>query len=159
MPDWVKLRDETAPVLWGIAYRILNHYDDARDCLQNVYLEAIESSQTNNIKNWPGFLRWLVTRRAIDMRRRRRSFAELADSDLSQPDTNQLEIAETISIIRDELNNLPTNQAIAFWMFSVEEISGREIAQVMGISENAVRMLTHRARKHLQSKLARYYQP
>ena len=93
------------------------------------------------------------------MRRKRRPFVVLAESDLAQPDADQLEIAETISMIRHELNNMPTNQAIAFWMFAVEETSGREIAQIMGISENAVRMLTHRARKHLQNKLTRYHQP
>lgn len=159
MPDWLKLQDETVPQLWGTAFRILNHYDDARDCVQDSILEALESAKVNSIENWPGFLRWLVVRRAIDLLRRRRSSIELTEFDLIQVDCNDAELAETVAMIRSELKNLPGDQAFAFWMFAVEEASGREIAQTIGVSENAVRLLVHRARKHLKSKLAPYHQP
>ena len=154
MPDWLKLRDENAPILWAIAFRILVQHDDARDCVQEVLLEAIETSRRTVIRNWPAYLRWLTTRRSIDALRRRRPHQELFDSSLAVSMPCELELKEAKELVRNELSLLPIEQSTAFWMFHVEEMSGKEIAQLMNTTPNAIRILVHRTKKHLQSKLA-----
>ena len=69
--DWDKIRETHAPMVWNTVARILKHQDDALDCFQDVFAEAIERGRRSPVTDWGAFLRWLATRRAIDYLRRR----------------------------------------------------------------------------------------
>ena len=58
-------------------------------------------------------------------------------------------------LVRGELASLPSPQAQAFWLVSVEQRSYEEVAAQMEIERNHVGVLVHRARKHLQQRLTR----
>ncbi len=155
MTDWEQIRKEYGPAVWAVAYRILAHHEDARDCLQEVFLEAIRSPQSAEVRNWGGFLRWLATRRAIDaLRKRRRNATQAMGAEPSGPDpVDPVELHETIEIIRRELARLPDSQAAAFWMSSAEQMTYEQIAEQLQITPNAVGMLIHRARQQLKLSL------
>ncbi len=155
MTDWEQIRREHGPAVWAVAYRILAHDEDARDCLQEVFLEAIRSPQSAEVRNWGGFLRWLATRRAIDaLRKRRRQATHAMSAEPSGPtQADQVELNETIEIIRRELARLPESQAAAFWMSSAEQMTYEQIAEHMHITPNAVGLLIHRARQQLKVSL------
>ena len=155
MTDWEQIRREHGPAVWAVAYRILAHDEDAHDCLQEVFLEAIRSPQSAEVRTWGGFLRWLATRRAIDgLRKRRRHATQAMSAEPSGPEpVDQVELNETIEIIRRELARLPESQAAAFWMSSAEQMTYEQIAEQMQITPNAVGMLIHRARQQLKLSL------
>lgn len=52
------------------------------------------------------------------------------------------------------IDSLPKNQHIAFTLSKYEEMSQREISNVMGITEGAVEALLQRAKANLQKKLS-----
>lgn len=60
-----------------------------------------------------------------------------------------------------ELHNailkLPENQQIAFNLNKFDDLSYKQIAEVMDVSLSTVESLIHRAKKNLQKKLASYY--
>jgi len=56
------------------------------------------------------------------------------------------------------INSLPDNQQIAFNLHKFDDLSYKQIAEVMDISLSSVESLIHRAKKNLQKKLAKYYQ-
>ncbi len=155
MTDWEQIRREHGPTVWAVVYRIIAHFEDAQDCLQEVFLEAMRSPQTAEVRNWGAWLRWLATRRAIDMlrsRRRERTHAMVAEpSGPMAPDS--LESRETIEIVRRELARLPDSQATAFWMASAEQMTYQQIGEQMQITPNAVGLLIHRARMQLKLSL------
>lgn len=155
MTDWEQIRKEHGPAVWAVAYRILARYEDACDCLQEVFLEAIRSPQSAEVRNWGGFLRWLATRRAIDgLRKRRRQATQAMIANPTGPDeADQVELHETIEIVRRELARLTESQAAAFWMSSAEQMTYEQIAEQMQITPNAVGMLIHRARQQLKQSL------
>ncbi len=156
--DWEEVRREYAPMVWSVVWRILAHDADALECSQEVFLEAIERSRGLPVDNCGGFLRWLATRRAIDMLRRRKRQPKLADMEsleagrLESP-TAAVEFEDLVRVVRAELASLPRPQAEAFWLVCVEERSYREVADLMAIQANAVGILVHRARQHLRRVL------
>jgi RNA polymerase sigma-70 factor (ECF subfamily) len=156
--DFEKIRESHASIVWSVAWRILRNHADALECSQEVFLEAYQKSLTTSVENWGGFLNWLTARRAIDILRKRvrqpvSQGAELADFAKKCPPDSAAVLAELTELIRNELRALPSNQAEAFWLTSVEEMSYSEVASQLNIEVNAVGVLVHRARKHLKAAL------
>jgi RNA polymerase sigma-70 factor (ECF subfamily) len=141
-----------------VVWRILKHRDDALDCFQDVFTEAMSRSQGPPVADWGALLRWLATRRAIDSLRRRRQRATVGGDldrirDGGPTAEQQATFAELVERVRGELANVPNRQAEAFWLVCVEERTYEEVARQMGIERNAVGVLVHRARQHMRARL------
>jgi len=156
--DWDKIREIHTPMVWSTVARILKHREDALDCCQDVFSEAIERDRCDPVNDWGAFLRWLATRRAIDClrRRKRRSIAsgkvEHVHDATPSAEANAT-FKELVEIVRNELASLPDRQAEAFWLVCVEDCTYEEVAQQMKVKKNAVGVLVHRARRHMRSQL------
>jgi RNA polymerase sigma-70 factor (ECF subfamily) len=78
--------------------------------------------------------------------------AAVADPVLQRVDTQQrLRIAEAI------LNRLPESQRTAFVLFELEDLSGAEIAQMLGVSVGTVRSRLRLARQTFAREVARIF--
>ena len=137
--------------------RIVGNDHDAEDVAQDVFLEAHRIGQTKEIRNWPGFLRLLASRRAIDLLRQRNNPVAFpvsipeAGTRSDCPEPYQAVIAtELIERLRNSLGLLPDGQGQVFSMRYFEDMSNEEIAESLGISSNAVALALHRARTRLQ---------
>lgn len=162
MHDWHEIRVKYGQLVWSTVYRILVDECDAMDCYQDVFLEAFERVGKNPVRNWPGLLRWLATRRAIDRLRRRHreqqqviradGIEELVES-ATEP-SSSLEMQELKARLRSELATLPSQQAEAFWLRHIEELTYSEIGDLMDVDINTVGVLIHRARAKLRRRMA-----
>jgi RNA polymerase sigma-70 factor (ECF subfamily) len=160
MHDWRKITEQHGDQVWGTVFRILKNYDDAMDCYQDVFTEAFQKTREKSVRNLPGFLRWLAVRRGIDRLRARnnsnRCTSERPSEDIEAPTENpadSLDISELVERVRRELTKLPENQAEAFWLCCVEQISYAEVAKQMSIDKRHVAVLVHRARRRLRESL------
>ena len=145
-------------MVWSTVARISKHREDALDCCQDVFVEALKRSRSSPVRDWGAFLRWLATRRAIDHLRRRQRRSTAAGNVSLVPGgatsvTEDAVFSELVDVVRNELGNLPDRQAEAFWLVCVEEQSYEEVAQQMGVERNALGVLVHRARQHMRSRL------
>lgn len=61
------------------------------------------------------------------------------------------------SALHKAIDKLPANQKTAFVLKNYEDLSYKEIMEVMKLSMSAVESLIHRARTNLQKELAEYY--
>jgi RNA polymerase sigma-70 factor (ECF subfamily) len=162
MPDWGRIREKHGPVVWETVYRILANHADACDCFQDVFTEVMDRSSPGRVRDWPAFLRWLATRRALNRLRQRRVEAKrvqgggdasfVADNSL-RPES-QLEWDELVERVRHELARLPQPQGEAFWLRCIEQMSYAEIGAQLGVDSNAVGVLVHRARQKLRQILS-----
>ncbi|MCA9062629.1 MAG: RNA polymerase sigma factor [Planctomycetaceae bacterium] len=156
--NWREIETRFRQDIWAAVYRVLGNEQDALDCMQDVLVEAFQKSQQVQIRNWPGYLRWLATRRAIDQIRSRKHILTepLTDvHDLHASETQDpLQLQESVEAVRRELTLLPHSQATCFWLFSVECLTYQEIADLTGQTANAVGLTIQRARRTLQARLA-----
>jgi RNA polymerase sigma-70 factor (ECF subfamily) len=70
----------------------------------------------------------------------------------------KMENKENAAILFKAVDQLPANQKTAFILNKTENLTYREIAEIMESSESAVDALMQRAKKNLQKILKEYYQ-
>jgi RNA polymerase sigma-70 factor (ECF subfamily) len=154
--DWNELVRREGPGVYRAAWRILGHEADTEDVVQNVFLEAHRQWCTRPTAEWIGILRSMATRRALDLLRRRRSFAA-SDELLAVPATDdpvasaiERELAARLTQV---LADLPPREAEVFCLRFFEDFSYEQIAAQLGISGSAVSTALNKARAKLETML------
>lgn len=162
MATWSEIVGRHSALIWRTAYRLLGNHADAADCFQEAFLAAVELSRRQRVRNWPGLLQQLATRRALDQLRSRAARGRLAGSPpdwtaVASPNpgpAQEVEAAELAASLRAALADLPAQQAEVFCMRLLSDLSYRDIAKLLGLSTSAVGVLLHRARSRLREILS-----
>lgn len=141
----------------------LHNADDAEDLTQDIFVKVWHS-----LKSFDGrstFSTWLyriAVNQAINQVRKNklRSFAginsEIHESQYSDDNAEEtLERKELKKQIWQAIDKLKSNQKKAFVLFYYQELSIKEVAEVMDLSQKATESLVFRARKNLQKALSK----
>ena len=147
------------PRLFGIAYRMLGSAAEAEDIVQDVWVRWQRYDRAL-VENPPAFLATMTTRLSINVLQSARSRHETyigpwlpepvdtsADPQLGAERGEALQFA--VLILLEKLT--PTERA-AYVLREAFDYSYRMIADVVQLSEPAVRQLVSRARKHLAAE-------
>jgi RNA polymerase sigma factor (sigma-70 family) len=155
------------------SYYFIGNLEDAEDLSQEIFLEIIKS--ISSFRGTSSFSTWLyriIVNRSINIIRknnRRNIFGsierlfqktgETEDNTGQEPsdDCDPLNEKETKDYLNNAISGLPENQRIAFVLNKYEELSYKEIADVMNLSVSSVESLIHRAKNNLQKKLVNYF--
>jgi RNA polymerase sigma-70 factor (ECF subfamily) len=158
----------------NICFRFTNNKEISEDLTQDIFIEIFRSIQMfkGNAKFRTWIYRIVITKCLDHLKgaKRKKRFAmfqsifgdhemveSLPASDTHNP-AKQLEDQERIKILQLALDELPTNQRIAFTLSKYDEMSYQEIASVLDSSIPSVESLIHRAKLNLRKKLYSYYQ-
>ncbi|HEX7120660.1 MAG TPA: sigma-70 family RNA polymerase sigma factor [Longimicrobiales bacterium] len=144
---------------FSIAYRILEHREDAEDVVQDAFLRALERFDT--LERGRPFGPWLyriVVNRALNVRRgrsirRTEPIPEHASSDAAAPD-GAAERAELLRRLAEAAEALPERQRTIVQLSELEGFTSAEVAEILGVSDGTVRWHLHRARRTLRRALA-----
>jgi RNA polymerase sigma factor (sigma-70 family) len=158
--DWPQIVSAHGPAVWRLVRSLTGNEADARDCYQTVFLEALAYSRKHSIGDWERLLVRIARSRALDLLRKRyrvsarvEETADPSDAAGRVPDPAQMaEAAELADRLRAALALLSAEQAEAFVMRFVEQLSYDEIAARTGSNRNAVGALLHRARAQLRGQ-------
>ena len=158
MIDWQAIIEEHGPAVWQTAYRLLGNHADAADCFQETLVSALNVSRRQRVRSFSALLTRLATARAIDQLRRRfrRSDCSRSPDDASAVKdeapcpAEQAQQRELADRVRRLLHQLPAQEAEAFCLRYLNDMSYQEIAGALGISTNAAGVLLHRAKARLR---------
>ncbi len=161
MTDWEAVVSQHAGIVRQTVYRLVGNHADAWDCVQETFLEAVKVERREPVRNWPALLRRLATARALDLlraryRRRDRQVPELDPGEVPSREPNpssQAEASELAGRLRVAVGQLPRRQAEVFCLTCFEQMTSDEIAEQLGVSPTATRMLLSRARRRLRTLL------
>ncbi len=148
--------------------------DDAQDIAQDVFIEVYQSIESfrNDAKLSTWLYRIAVNKSLNHLRKnRRKQWVQSIENIFSKGDSNvvniqasesagadfHLESNERAKILHEAIHSLPKMQHTAFILNKYEELSYKEIADVMQTSIPSVESLLHRAKLNLQKKLINYY--
>ncbi len=165
--------DQNQKTVINICYRFVGDRETAEDLTQDVFIEVFRSvkhfRKDAKLSTW---IYRIATSKSIDYIRSRKSkkrFAFLTSINDDEKIRNSLPAPgnlnpekkltdkETKEILFKTINSLPENQRIAFTLSKYDELSYKEIAEIMETTLASVESLIHRAKKNLEKKLFKYY--
>lgn len=141
--------------LWLLAYRTLDHREDAADAVQETFVSALRGAARyrgeSEVSTW---LYRITMNACLDRirRRRTRSTEPLAGHDLPAP-RDGIDDHLTRLTVADALATLPDGQRLAVVLVDVHGFSITEAAEVLGVREGTVKSRCARARGRLAGVL------
>ena len=143
---------------FAVAYRILQHREDAEDVVQDAFIRALERiDQLDRRPFRPWFLR-VVVNQALNFRRGRgvRTTQQIPESAAGRdmlPD-RATENADLRARLTAALDALPEKQRTIVQLSDLEGLRSAEIGRIMDLADGTVRWHLHEARKALRVALA-----
>jgi RNA polymerase sigma factor (sigma-70 family) len=140
------------------AIRILGDPEKAQDVHQEVFLAIWKRwHKYDGRTNWNAYLYRATVRKAIGLAKQSRiePFARQGSDDAisSERPDRSLRIAELQRKLAGCLATLPKRQAEVFVLSRLEGLGAKRIAEVLGCSQETVRVHLHRALKRLAGAL------
>jgi len=168
------LVDDFKQKVVATCYGYTGDYDVALDLAQEVFIEIFRSVSkfrgeaklstwiyriaTNKSLNWLRDNKKHKSVKSIDRFFRGENAVRFDIEDIKSRDGyEQLNSYYKSQKIQTAINNLPENQKIAFVLNKVDDLSYKQVSEIMDISLSAVESLIHRARKKLQKDLISIY--
>jgi RNA polymerase sigma-70 factor (ECF subfamily) len=156
----------------NICNNILNNYDDSMDVSQEVFIQFYESIESfrgdSKITTWLYRISVNKSLNYLRSKKKNRLFSSLDvlfndDSKKNDPEDTELKPGEDLERNENKkalyfaLNKLPEKQRIAITLNNFEDLSYKEISEVMEISVSEVGVLINRGKKKLQKIILDYY--
>ncbi len=174
--DIEKLFEEQRGRLLAVSYRLTGNVDDAEEIVQETFARAIERPPPRTRDPWGPWLVRVAVNLSLDTlrRRKRRRYpgpwlpVPLPESEALEPLQRRVaepaEGPEARYSLRESatfaflaaLEALSPRQRAVLVLAEVFEYSAREVGELLGVSEGAVRVALHRARRAMQSYEARH---
>jgi RNA polymerase sigma-70 factor (ECF subfamily) len=157
--DYKKLVLPIKNKLYRFSLRIVGNGPEAEDVVQEVFIKLWdkrhELTQYNNIEAW---CMTLTKNLSIDKIRSKHRRAEGLRDGFDMPSTSatpyQVAAAsDTISRIQQMMSALPEKQRMVMQLRDIEEMSYKEIAEILHITMDQVKINLFRARKAIRAQL------
>jgi len=151
---------------------IVHNRHDAEDIAQDVFVEIFRSvsgfRSDSKLSTW---IYRIAVNKSINFTRKRNrqkwlsSLEDFFDgknepeihSSLSDLPSSEIENQQMNQHLHKAIDTLPENQRIAFTLNKYDELSYKDISEVMNLTVSSVESLIHRAKTNLQKKLWSFY--
>ena len=171
--EFARLVEQYSPMIYRLGSKMLDNPQDVEDMLQETFIKAYrhlgDFDGRSSLSTW---LYRIATNEALMALRRKRpdtiSFDE-PQADETEPQEplqivdwccmpeQELMSAEGRAYLDKAVEGLPTSLRVVFWLRDIEGLSTRETAEVLNLSEMAVKTRLSRARLQLRETLSTYY--
>lgn len=142
-----------AKAMYNTAWRIVENGDDARDILQESFIDMfLKLNSFRKESSFGGWFKRIVVNKSLNhLRKSRMVFQDTDDlPDMAEEETNEVLFAYNIGDVKKAVSNLPEGYRLVFNLYMIEDYSHREIARELGISESTSKSQLSRAKKKLK---------
>jgi len=171
--EFARLVDAYSAPIYRLGLRMLGNEQDAEDVLQNTFLIAL--THISNFEGRSSVLTWLyriAVNEALMIMRRKRPEVNIDDTDSSDESDkifpaqfvdwralpeNELLSAEGRQALEDAIQNLPENLRMVFLLRDIQDLSIKDAADALNLTEANVKVRLLRARLILREQLSFYY--
>jgi len=155
---------EHSRLVYRIAYAVLRRCHDAEDATQETFMRVLRYRQkldaVEDPKTWLARIAWRVAvdrsrqhgrRQEIPLEEPGQRAAEMASSET--PADEVIQGTQVGAVLEKLIAGLPEKLRQPLILSTIEEMSPREVAAILGINEAVVRSRVFRARQILKEKL------
>jgi RNA polymerase sigma-70 factor (ECF subfamily) len=133
-----------------LSLRFLRDPEEARDLAQRAFVQAFERLET--FRGEASFRTWVyritVNLALSQVRKHRPQMVELAET--AAEESSERADRKTLDRLRAAVEKLPPKQRLCVELRSFEDLSFREVAEIVGTSEDAAKVNFHHALKRLR---------
>jgi len=150
-----ELYNRYCDAMFTTAYRILNDRDDARDALQEGFIQVFRDIDQFRMESTLGaWIKTIVVRSALRILRKKRSLELTSLNEVGDEET--LRIPETMSgeYLEKAILSLPDGYRAVFLLTEVEGYSHAETARMLGIAEGTSKSQLHHAKNLLRRRIS-----
>lgn len=146
-----------ADAMYNICLRILQHQAEAEDALQEAFIKVFNNiQQYRNESSIGSWIKQIVTNTCLNVLKKRKIiFNELDDNvELSETESdNNNETDFSIDDIKKAIEELPQGYRVVFNLFTFEDYSHKQIADMLEISESTAKTQLFKAKRKLKELL------
>ena len=144
-----------APMLYRIAFHILERQDEAEDAVQETFLKLWEiRDKLDDVESAKAYSIRILKNECLDRLRKAKKSVP-ADQVLVRepisPTDEQIDARRRLEKVLGAIKSLPDSQKQVLLLRTVEGLSYREISEKMGMSQLTLRVLLTRARGALRN--------
>jgi RNA polymerase sigma-70 factor, ECF subfamily len=159
------LYDRHAPALLSVCFRYCGNRDDAEDILHDGFIKIIQKINTFRIRSegtLEAWMRRIIVNTALNFLRDRRKEKNFVDIDpilekieTIEEETHSEDIYQQVDQkqIMELICELPAGYRTVFNLYVFEQYGHREIADLLGCSENTSKSQLSKARAMLRKKM------
>lgn len=157
--DFLESYDAHADAIFRYCFFKVSDYDQAKDLTQETFMKAWqELAGGKEIDNHKAYLYRVATNLVIDYYRKKKSGSldALREEGFDPPERrgeNASEDNAELRIVREHLDRLDEKYRDVVILRYLHELSPREIAEALVLSENTVSVRIHRGLKQLQGQM------
>lgn len=150
-----------------ISNGLLHHHQNAEDITQDVFVEIHQSihkfRKESSLSTWIFRITINKSLNFLKKNKRRQLYDDPETPGIKEKigqqnsHESETEKTERAAILHRAVDSLPNNQKIAFTLVKYDDMSYKEVADVLDVSLSSVESLMFRAKKNLQKKLVNYY--
>jgi RNA polymerase sigma-70 factor (ECF subfamily) len=155
------LYEKYARTMYGVCLRYAPNQQTAEDLLHDGFIKIFSVIDSYSGKgSFEGWMKRIFVNLALEKIRKEKNDPvsdELKDiPDLSDEDDRQARQISEEELV-EMIQELPKGYQTVFNLYAIDNLSHREIAQMLGIAEGTSRSQYIRARQLLQEKIVTYY--
>jgi RNA polymerase sigma factor (sigma-70 family) len=156
---FLDLIEPLKPRLFGFAYRMLRNREDAKDAMQELMMKLWNNRNSLETKgNIRTYCFTALYHDCIDRLRKQNRFRLVTGSNLIEISSNvnidrDFENSDLIRQIREAMDNLPYKQKVILELRDFQQFDYDEIAKMMDMTVNAVRVTVARSRATISEKM------
>jgi RNA polymerase sigma factor (sigma-70 family) len=150
-----QLYDQYSKAMYNICLRMVNDSGHAEDILQESFLQVFTHISGFRGQSTIGaWIKRIVINHCLNhLKKRKTRFLEINEKSESLSDSGSVDEREfslTVENIREAVRQLPDGYRIVFNLYLMEEHSHKQIAEMLGMSESAVKTQYHRAKQKIR---------
>lgn len=149
--------------LYAFALRILQNREESEDVVQEIFVKLWRMrGELGTIRNREAFAMTMTKNLCIDKLKKKRMLS--LDEDQMQfegtSDSNPLkevQLNDAVALVNQIVNDLPDQQRMIIQLRDIEGYTSEEVAEILDISQNTMRVSLSRARQKIREHLVKQY--
>jgi len=148
--------------LYRLAIRLLQNVPEAEDVVQEIFLRLwARKDKLNEYRSVEAFAMTMTKNLCLDKLKSKRSktdeFNEEHDLRIEITPYSEMEKGDAYKKVKKLIDQLPEQQKLIIQLRDIEGYDYEEIAEIMNLSENTIRVNISRARKKVRDTMIKTY--
>lgn len=164
LDEYIDLVSTIKNRLFRLACWMLKNNEDAEDLVQDVFVKLWQNkSQLEKYRNIEAVSYQMTKNMCLNKIKADRSLMYTLDPeklnghDMGMGIESKMEHQEKLHWVKKAIDKLPDQQKVVLQMRGVEGMETREIADLLGETENNIRVILSRARKYVRAECQKFY--